>query len=68
MTEPKLYTVQCSWEMVGYHEVLAGGIEEAAHEAENMELPENASYVEDSFTVDYEGTVDWNEKEVNDNE
>jgi len=59
--KPKNYTVFVSWEMYGHIEVRANSVEEAMKEAEtgeNIFLPPDGSYVEDSFQVDYDATVE----------
>ncbi len=61
MVEKKTYTVFVSWEMYGHIEVQANSVEEAMKEAEtgeNIFLPPDGSYVEDSFQVDYDATVE----------
>ena len=38
--------------MYGTYEIQANNIEEAAQKAEHLPLPDDASYIEDSFRVD----------------
>ena len=46
------YKIPCTWTMYGTYEIQANNIEEAAQKAEHLPLPDDASYIEDSFRVD----------------
>ena len=48
----KTYKVGVVWQMYGYVEVEAIDVDEAIHNAMEVPLPENGSYVEGSFEVD----------------
>ena len=62
MAEKKKYTVMVFWEMAGcYEDVEADCIEGAIDLIKDEPLPDNASYVEDSFSIDRDGTEDWND-------
>ncbi len=45
------YKIPCTWHMYGTHEIEANSIEEAAQKAEDLPLPENGEYIEDSALV-----------------
>lgn len=56
----KVWKVPCAWGMMGYLMVEAENKEDAMDAARNMvkdcALPENGSYLEDSFEIDEGGT------------
>lgn len=54
----KTYKVPVVWQMYGYVEMPANSIDEAVKKVEvtnDVPLPADASYVEGSFEIDYEG-------------
>jgi hypothetical protein len=57
-----LYKVPCFWQVGGYHEVQADTAEEAGDwcNAPDSLLPEQSSYVEGSFEVEYEQIIEVN--------
>ena len=48
----KTYRVPVVWSMMGFVEVEAESLSEAQREAMNAPLPEDGSYLEDSFEID----------------
>lgn len=48
----KTYRVPVVWTMMGYVTVEAESLSEAQREAMNAPLPEDGSYLEDSFEID----------------
>ena len=64
----KTFKFGVSWEMYGYVEVEAETLEEAIAIAkateDEMDLPTDGDYVDDSFEVDYdEAVLEWLNKE-----
>lgn len=64
MDEPikKKFIVPCYWEIYANVEVEAKDIEEAVMIVDDGPLPENGSYVTDSFHVDHEVIESYNEE------
>ena len=50
----KKFKVPCSWEMYGTMYVEADSQEEAINKADDLPLPTDGYYIEDSFRVDEE--------------
>ena len=46
------YYIHATWEMSGTYEIEADNLREAIQMAKNKALPENSTYVEDSYSVD----------------
>ena len=68
-----MYKIPCSWQMYGYAYVEADNLSDAIDKVEDADLfkksgestplPQNSSYVEASFEVDYDVVEDMNGKE-----
>ena len=54
----KTFRIPVSYEMYGYVEVQAVDLDEAVVQAEEAPLPNDSSYIEGSFRVDYEALDD----------
>lgn len=51
----KTYKIPVIWQSVGICEIEAESLQEAIEKAENGPLPNNSSYIDDSFEIDCEG-------------
>ena len=64
MSEKKRFRIECWWHTGGSYDVIAETLDEAVEMAKNMPfLPANKYYIDDSFTIDYDGL-----KEVRDDQ
>ena len=62
MADKKFFKVACSWEVYATMDIEAESLDEAMDIAQfDSPLPNEPSYIEDSFKIDYEGTDTYND-------
>ena len=62
MAAKKFFKVACSWEVYATMDIEAESLDEAMDIAQfDSPLPNEPSYIEDSFKFDYEGTDTYND-------
>lgn len=62
MKNPKVkeYTIPVVWSVMGRMKIKATSLEEALLKAEDVPLPKDSSYLDDSFEIDYDGVRNYN--------
>ena len=62
MADKKFFKVACSWEVYATMDIEAESLDEAMDIAQfDSPLPNEPSYIEDSFRIDYVGTDTYND-------